>query len=145
MADRGEKLQQLHCYHAFSDSTGTYVTKNHRENYSPKIVPTNPTGSWTICDRARIWMSCQSCHHSKWVLLGITIDVILKRMIWFVICNITKRFAMLNQLLIRHIGAFVLLSDNWGVYQIVAMKIRSCCHWYWCRFFSAHVFRIDNI
>ena len=30
---------------------------------------------------------------------------------------------MLNQLLIRQIGAFVLLSDNRGVYEIVAIKI----------------------
>ena len=48
MADRGEKLQQPHCYHPFSDSRDTYLTKNHYENYSPKMVPTNPTGSWTI-------------------------------------------------------------------------------------------------
>ena len=45
---RGEKLQQLHCYHPFSDSRDTYLTKTHYENYSPKMVPTNPTGSWTI-------------------------------------------------------------------------------------------------
>ena len=44
---RGEKLQQLHCYHPFSDSRDTYLAKNHYENYSPKMVPTNPTGSWT--------------------------------------------------------------------------------------------------
>ena len=48
MADRGEKLQQPLCYHPFSDSRDTYLTKNHYENYSPKMVPTNPTGSWTI-------------------------------------------------------------------------------------------------
>ena len=48
MADRGEKLQQPHCYHPFSDSRDTYLTKSHYENYSPKMVPTNPTGSWTI-------------------------------------------------------------------------------------------------
>ena len=48
MADRGEKLQQPHCYHPFSDSRDTYLTKNHYENYSPKMVPTNPSGSWTI-------------------------------------------------------------------------------------------------
>ena len=47
MADRGEKLQEPHCYHPFSDSRDTYLTKNHYENYSPKMVPTNPTGSWT--------------------------------------------------------------------------------------------------
>ena len=50
--DRGEKLQQLHCYHPFSDSRDTYLTKNHYENYSPKMVPTNPTGSWT---NANFW------------------------------------------------------------------------------------------
>ena len=49
MADRGEKLQQLHCYHPFSDSRDIYLTKNHYENYSPKMVPTNPIGSWTKC------------------------------------------------------------------------------------------------
>ena len=51
MADRAEKLQQPHCYHLFSDSGDTYLTKDHYENYSPKMVPTNPTGSWTtMCD-----------------------------------------------------------------------------------------------
>ena len=54
MADRGEKLQKPHCYHPFSDSRDTYLTKNHYENYSPKMVPTNPTGSWTNS-------SCQHC------------------------------------------------------------------------------------
>ena len=48
MADRGEKLQQPHCNHPFSDSRDTYLAKNHYKNYSPKMVPTNPTGSWTI-------------------------------------------------------------------------------------------------
>ena len=47
MADRCEKLQQLHCYHPFSDSRDTYLTKNHHENYSSKMVPTNLSGSWT--------------------------------------------------------------------------------------------------
>ena len=39
MADRGEKLQQMHCYYPFSDSRDIYPTKNHYENYSPKMVP----------------------------------------------------------------------------------------------------------
>ena len=52
MADRGEKLRQPHCYHQFSDSRDTYLTKNHYENYSPKMVPTNPTGSWTMSSQA---------------------------------------------------------------------------------------------
>ena len=52
MADRGEKLQQPHCYHPFSDSRDIYLTKNHHENYSPKMVPTNPTGSWSNCLRS---------------------------------------------------------------------------------------------
>ena len=56
MADRREKLQQPHCYHPFSDPSDTYLTKNHYENYSPKMVPTNPTGSWTTRDL----MFCQS-------------------------------------------------------------------------------------
>ena len=33
----------------FSDSRDTCLTKNHYENYSLKMVPTNPTGSWPIC------------------------------------------------------------------------------------------------
>ena len=49
------------------------------------------------CDRARISMSCQSCHHSTWVLLGDTIDVILTMTIQLVVHSITKRFAMFNQ------------------------------------------------
>ena len=57
LADRGEKLQQPHCYHLFSDSRDTYLTKDHYENYSPKMVPTNPTGSWTIihCIQYKDW------------------------------------------------------------------------------------------
>ena len=49
-ADRGEKLQQLHCYHTFSDSRDIHLTKNHYENYSPKMVPIAiiwGSGSWT--------------------------------------------------------------------------------------------------
>ena len=51
MTGRGEKLQQLHCYHPFSDSLDIYLTKNHYENYSPKMVPITKiwgSGSWTI-------------------------------------------------------------------------------------------------
>ena len=51
MTGRGEKLQQLHCYHLFSDSLDIYLTKNHYENYSPKMVPIAKiwgSGSWTI-------------------------------------------------------------------------------------------------
>ena len=50
MTGRGEKLQQLHCYHPFSDSSDIYLTKNHYENYSPKMVPIAKiwgSGSWT--------------------------------------------------------------------------------------------------
>ena len=85
---RGEKLQQLHRYHPFSDSRDTYLTKNHYENYSPKMVPTNPTGSWTkgflswlsrkaLCDRAfmlesicrfDIWLVPLQCHRQSPIL-----------------------------------------------------------------------------
>ena len=54
MTGRGEKLQQLHCYHPFSDSLDIYLTKNHYENYSPKMVPIAKiwgSGSWTISFR----------------------------------------------------------------------------------------------
>ena len=47
---KGEKLQQLQCYHPFSDSRDTYLTKNHYENYSLKMVPIAKiwgSGSWT--------------------------------------------------------------------------------------------------
>ena len=50
MTGRGEKLQQLHCYHPFCDSLDIYLTKNHYENYSPKMVPIAKiwgSGSWT--------------------------------------------------------------------------------------------------
>ena len=52
MTSRGGKLQQLHCYHPFSDSLDIYLTKNHYENYSPKMVPIAKIwgpGSWTNC------------------------------------------------------------------------------------------------
>ena len=39
MTSTGEKLQQLYYYHTFSDSLDIYLTKNHYENYSPKMVP----------------------------------------------------------------------------------------------------------
>ena len=50
MTGRSGKLQQLHCYHPFSDSLDIYLTKNHYENYSPKMVPVAKIwgpGSWT--------------------------------------------------------------------------------------------------
>ena len=50
MTGRGGQLQQLHCYHPFSDSLDIYLTKNHYENYSPKMVPIAKiwgSGSWT--------------------------------------------------------------------------------------------------
>ena len=61
MTDRGEKLQQLHCYHPFSDSRDTYLTKNHHENYSPKMVPTNPSGSWTKCFYTCVFVCVSVC------------------------------------------------------------------------------------
>ena len=36
------------CYHIFSNSRDVYLPKNHHEPSSPEMVPTNPTGSWTI-------------------------------------------------------------------------------------------------
>ena len=56
MTGRGEKLQQLHCYHPFSDSLDIYLTKNHYENYSPKMVPIAKiwgSGSWTKLTRLK--------------------------------------------------------------------------------------------
>ena len=50
MIGTGGKLQQLHCYHPFSDSLDIYLTKNHYGNYSPKMVPIAKiwgSGSWT--------------------------------------------------------------------------------------------------
>ena len=57
MTGRGGKLQQLHCYHPFSDSLDIYLTKNHYENYSPKMVPIAKIwgpGSWTIILKWRL-------------------------------------------------------------------------------------------
>ena len=34
----------MQCYHIFSNSRYVYFVKNHYENYSPQMVPTNPTG-----------------------------------------------------------------------------------------------------
>ena len=66
MADRGEKLQQPHCYHPFSDSRDTYLTKTHYENYSPKMVPTNPTGSWTTVGAIPWCTFILYWHHILW-------------------------------------------------------------------------------
>jgi len=44
-----KKLPLLHCYHIFSKTRGVYLAKNHYEHYSPQMVPTDPTGSRTIC------------------------------------------------------------------------------------------------
>ena len=63
MADRGKKLQPPHCYHPFSDSRDTYLTKNHYENYSPKMVLTNPTGSWTMM---MSWWRKEPGHQQPW-------------------------------------------------------------------------------
>ena len=50
------KLPQIQCYHTFSTSRVVYLAKNHYENYSPQMVPTNPTGSWTVL--VRRWWCC---------------------------------------------------------------------------------------
>ena len=67
MTGTGGKLQQLHCYHPFSDSLDIYLTKNHYENYSPKMVPIAKiwgSGSWT-----------NSVSDGKWlnILIGVKI------------------------------------------------------------------------
>ena len=41
-----KKLQPVQCYHIFSNSRVVYLAKNHYGSYSPKMVPTNPPGSW---------------------------------------------------------------------------------------------------
>ena len=64
VTSRGEKLQQLHCYHPFSDSLDIYLTKNHFENYSPKMVPIAKiwgSGSWT---NGVIWIILHILYHA---------------------------------------------------------------------------------
>ena len=60
MTGKSEKLQQLHCYHRFSDSLDIYLTKNHYDNYSPKMVPI-----------AKIWGSGSWTKPSHWNMLSI--------------------------------------------------------------------------
>ena len=48
-----------------------------------------------IWDAIVLIMTSLWCSH--WILRVVTMDVILKRTIWLVFHNITKRFAMLNQ------------------------------------------------
>ena len=70
MTGRGEKLQQLHCYHPFSDSLDIYLTKNHYENYSPKMVPIAKiwgSGSWTNSDETQT--SCVAGWELYWLPL----------------------------------------------------------------------------
>jgi hypothetical protein len=43
-----KKLPPPHCYHICSNSSVVYLDKNHYEHYYPNMLPTNPTGSWTI-------------------------------------------------------------------------------------------------
>ena len=75
MTGTGGKLQQLHCYHPFSDSLDIYLTKNHSENYSPKMVPIAKiwgSGSWTICLTRHLgpllltWFNFNPCMY-KWL------------------------------------------------------------------------------
>ena len=64
MTGKGEKLQQLHCYHPFSDSLDIYLTKNHYENYSPKMVPIAKiwgSGSWTIIQFQKVVWEKHGC------------------------------------------------------------------------------------
>ena len=46
-----KKLQPVQCYHIFSNSMVVYLAKNHYGSYSPQMVPTNPPGSWPICEK----------------------------------------------------------------------------------------------
>ena len=82
MTSRGGKLQQLHCYHPFSDSLDTYLTKNHYENYSPKMVPIAKIwgpGSWTIPD-SWIWAEGQDITWDKRIpdTLNVTVNGIFQ-------------------------------------------------------------------
>ena len=72
MADRVAKLQQLQCYNSFSDSRDIYLTKNHSEKYSPKTVPTNPTGSWTIHNSLNlIWRNSYEGQAARFFLMNL--------------------------------------------------------------------------
>ena len=35
------------CYHTFPSYLGAYHFKNHHESYSPQMIPTDPSSSWT--------------------------------------------------------------------------------------------------
>ena len=77
MTGRGGKLQQLHCYHPFSDSLDIYLTKNHYENYSPKMVPIAKIwgpGSWTISTRSISANSVRKTCHCGCAWLHMTAD-----------------------------------------------------------------------
>ena len=46
------KLPLVQGYHIFSNSRHVYLDKNHYENWSPQLVPTDPPGwpsKWTPC------------------------------------------------------------------------------------------------
>ena len=82
MTGRGEKLQQLHCYHPFSDSSDIYLTKNHYENYSPKMVPIAKiwgSGSWTNTTPVSLldykYRKFVKCKWPEWDISGIFLEL----------------------------------------------------------------------
>ena len=80
MTGTGGKLQQLHCYHPFSDFLDIYLTKNHYENYSPKMVPIANiwgSGSWTTTHGTEI-------RHLKDFFLEMKYAYIFNFILWFV-------------------------------------------------------------
>ena len=84
MTGRGEKLQQLHCYHQFPDSLDIYLTKNHYENYSPKMVPIAKiwgSGSWPI---AYIYLSMYVNKNQSINLTAITILAFFPKMVYII-------------------------------------------------------------
>ena len=114
MTGRGEKLQQLHCYHPFSDSLDIYLTKNHYENYSPKMVPIAKiwgSGSWTK------WIQTPT------VILyaKIYVEIRIMELCVFLIAWL-KKFAVKTQPSRRHILLWGVRWDHWNDWIILKSR-----------------------
>ena len=43
--------ERLQCYHTFSEPRHMQLSKKHHKASRPRMVPTNPSGSWPNCEK----------------------------------------------------------------------------------------------
>ena len=97
------------------------------------------------CGPTRIWMSCQSCHHTSWILLEYHSrchfekdDLVNHSQYYKIFCHVKPTCHLVICSKSGH-------SFHWVIIEICIKSwqwkyILACCYWYWCRFFIEMIF-----